>query len=190
MSTMTKGEREELAKLLRERRKLGGEMVDQHAAKLRADGEEQLAKIYRFDDEAWHDLTAAAEAYVRKADKELAKRCAEMGIRPEFRPRLSMDWYGRGENASKQRRDELRRVMNTRIDELARAAKVQISSKIIEGLTLLASDALESPAAQAFLAAMPSVETLMPPIDIKALEREAEDEKSKSRRLRRFEVVD
>jgi hypothetical protein len=169
MPTMTKSEREELAKVLRERRRLGTKMVEQQKAKLRADAEEQLAEIYRSDDAAWRDLTMAAEGYIRKADRELAKRCEELGIRPEFRPRLSLSWYGRGENASKERRAELRKVMETRLDEMAKAATVQIESKILEGLTLLAADGLESSAAQAFLAGMPSVDALMPSIDVTAL---------------------
>jgi hypothetical protein len=47
-----------------------------------------------------------------------------------------------------------------------------------------------SPSAQAFLAAMPSVETLMPAINVAALEREAEDEKAAARRLGRLQLVD
>jgi hypothetical protein len=190
MAEMTRTDREELRKVLRAQQKLATEMVDQHAAKLRADGEEQLAKTFSFDDEAFRDLTTAAEAHIRKADKDLAARCTEMGVRPEFRPQLSVSWYSRGENASKERRTELRRVMNTRIDELARAAKVKINARILEGLSLLAADALESSAAKEFLASLPSVEALMPPIDVQALEREADNEKHAGRRPGRLRAID
>ena len=46
---------------------------------------------------------------------------------------------------------------------------VQIETRMVEGLTLLAQDALESSAARAFLAGMPQVQQLMPKIDIKGL---------------------
>jgi hypothetical protein len=188
MAEMTRTDREELRKVLRAQQKLATEMVDQHAAKLRADGEEQLAKTFSFDDEAFRDLTTAAEAHIRKADKDLAARCTEV------RPQLSVSWYSRGENASKERRTELRRVMNTRIDELARAAKVKINARILEGLSLLAADALESSAAKEFLASLPaslpSVEALMPPIDVQALEREADNEKHAGRRPGRLRAID
>lgn len=169
MAQMTKGEREELAKLIRAQANVAKKMAEQRAAELLADGEEQLAKTYRVDDEAWADLTAAAQAGVRRADKELAKVCEARGIPPEFRPRLTVGWYDRGENAMKGRRDELRRVLKSKVDAMQATAMVQIETRMVEGLTLLAQDALESSAARAFLAGMPQVQQLMPKIDIKGL---------------------
>ena len=137
----------------------------QRAADLLADGEEQIARIYKVDDEAWRDLTAAATAAVRKADAQIAARCREMGIREEFRPGLSVNWYGRGENAVKERRQELQRVLKTRVEAIKAKAISQIELAKVEGLTLLTKDGLESEAAQAFLAAMPTPAMLMPAID-------------------------
>jgi Tfp pilus assembly protein PilX len=169
MPQMTKGEREELSKLIRAQANIAKKMAEQRAAELLADGEEQLAKKYRVDDEAWSDLTAAANAAVRKADGQLAKRCEEMHIPPEFRPKLYVNWSQRGENALADRRAELRRVLKTKVEAVTSAAMVQIEMRMVEGLTMLAQDGLESSAAQAFLAGMPTVQELMPKLDVEAL---------------------
>jgi hypothetical protein len=103
------------------------------------------------------------------ADAEIGKRCRSLGIPEEFRPRLSLGWYDRGENASKARRAELRKVAQTRIAAMAAAARVELETKALDGLTLLAAGSLESAEARAFLAEMPSVELLMPAFDVSVL---------------------
>ncbi len=87
----------------------------------------------------------------------------------EFRPKLALDWYSRGENAAKDRRTELRRVAVTRINAMAKEAQVQMETKALDGLELLARTALESAEAQRFLASIPTVEVLMPALDVAQL---------------------
>jgi hypothetical protein len=65
---------------------------------LRADVEAQLCAIYKFDDAKWQEVTAVAQETVAKADAQVAKRCARLGISPELRPSLGINWSGRGEN--------------------------------------------------------------------------------------------
>jgi hypothetical protein len=166
---INKGEREELAKILTARERVAKSVVEQRAAELLADVEQQLAARYTISDDAWHDLTAAAKAAVQAADAEIARRCQSLGIPETFRPSLDLSWYSRGENADKKRRDELRRVAKTRIDALAKKALVVIQTRSLDGRTLLAAGALESDEARAFLASMPTVEALMPVIDVSAL---------------------
>jgi hypothetical protein len=166
---INKGEREELAKILTARERVAKSVVEQRAAELLADVEQQLAARYTISDEAWHDLAAAAKAAVMAADAEIAERCRTLGIPEQFRPGLSLGWYDRGENADKKRRAELRRVAETRIDALAKKALVAIHTRSLDGRTLLAAGALESAEARAFLAAMPTVEALMPALDVSAL---------------------
>jgi hypothetical protein len=168
-SKMTKGERDELAKLLKARSRLAGRVVEQRAAELLAEAEQQLAAEYTFDNSAWRELIAAASAAVREADAALAERCRLLGIPKEFRPRFTADFYRRGESASKERRAELRKVAQTRLAAMAKAARVAIETQALDGLTKLAAGALESAEATAFLAAMPTVEVLMPALDVKAL---------------------
>jgi outer membrane scaffolding protein for murein synthesis (MipA/OmpV family) len=166
---MTKGERDELAKILKARARLAGRVVEQRAAELLAEAEQQLATVYKVNDQAWRELTATAQQTVREADAELARRCRTLGIPEEFRPHLTVGWWGRGENGDRERRAELRKVAQSRIATMAKSARVAIETQALEGLTQLAAGALESEAARAFLAAMPTPEALMPALDVTAL---------------------
>ena len=168
-SKMTKADRDELARLIKARVRVAKSVVEQRAAALLADAERQLATRYKIDDAAWVDLTEAATQAVRDADAELARRCRALGIPEEFRPGLTVSWWGRGENGLSERRTELRRVARTRIDAMAKQARVAIETKALDGLEMLAAGALESAAAREFLASMPTVDTLMPALDISAL---------------------
>ena len=159
---MTKGEREELRKLFSQRAKVSKKLADQRAAELLAETESQLAAQYEFGAAAWADLTVHAKEVVKAADDELAARCRALGIPAEFRPELALNWYSRGQNASATRRHELRRVAQTKIEALKQRAYATIDRLHVDGLTILTKDSLESAEAHAFLAAMPTVEALMP----------------------------
>ena len=89
---MTRDERKQLEQLIAGRKKVAKYAVQKRKAELLADVERQLAAIYRADDEAWSDLSARADAAVKEADAELAKRCRELGIPEEFRPSLHCGW--------------------------------------------------------------------------------------------------
>lgn len=166
---MTKSERDELAKILKARARLANRVVEQRAAELLANAERQLAAEYKITDNAWRELTTTAQQAVREADAEIARRCRVLGIPEEFRPGLALSWYRRGENADKDRRAELRRVALTRIDAMAKSARVTIETTALDGLTQLAAGALESAEARKFLASMPTVEVLMPALDVSTL---------------------
>jgi hypothetical protein len=168
--TMTRAERLELAKLVRLRATVAKKDVEQRQAVLLADVEEQLATIHKANSPAWKQVTANAERLVKEADAQIAQLCIELGIREEFRPGLRLVWYGRGENADRERRTELRKVAQTRIEANARAAKVEIDRKSAQLLTELASGALESSGAKGFLDAMPSIDDLMPRLTVPELE--------------------
>lgn len=170
MATMNRSDREELRKVLNGRRRVARSTVEHRKAQLVADMETQLARIYPKDDPRWREITATAEAAVRKADALVAKHCREAGIPEEFRPGLNIYWHGRGENGCEKRRAELRKVGTTQIEAKAREALLAVDTGVQHGLEMLAVDALESEAAQRFMASMPTVESLMPPIEVEALE--------------------
>jgi hypothetical protein len=141
--------------------------VEQRAAELEADVEAKLAATFKAYDPKWKDLMAVADRVVRDADAEIAARCRALGIPEAFRPGLSLWFSGRGENRAATRRAELRR--HSRIDALAKAARRAIESQALDGVTKLALGTLASTEAKAFLASMPTVEALMPTLDISAL---------------------
>jgi len=88
----------------------------------------------------------------------------------EFRPRISIGWAPRGENMFATRRAELRKRAQTRIAAVGRAAKAAIEATEADVLTSLYAGALTTAAAHAFLAAIPSAESLMPPMRLAELE--------------------
>ena len=171
-STMTRGERTDLATLIRRREKLYKTAVEQRAAELMADFEKQISTIFKYDDdETWKAAYATATEAVEKARREVVQRCAELGIPPEFAPDISPPgWYGRGENAAASRRSELRRVAKTRIVALAAAAKTAIERASVDQQTTLISGGFTSDAAHAFLEQMPSAESLMPLLKVDQIE--------------------
>ena|SRR6266851_7002754 len=166
---ISKGEREELRGLLKARARFAKKFIEQRASVLVADVEQKLAVRYKVNASAWKDLTSTAQEAVERADEELAQRCRDLGIPEAFRPSVRFSWYDRGETALTSRRTELRRVAVTRINAMAKQAQVEIEGKALEGLELLAQSALESDAAQRFLASIPSVEALMPALDVSEL---------------------
>jgi len=160
---MTRLEREDLRRLARYQATLAKTGATQRAAELRADFEEPLASIFRFDDDAiWKAATEAADAAVAEADKRIAARCNELGIPERFRPSLHLSWYNRGENASGKRRAELRKVAESRIEATEKKARYDIDNWCIKTQAALIKDSLTSAQAAAFLDQMPTAEQLMP----------------------------
>lgn len=139
----------------------------------RTEFEAQLARIYSFnEDEVWAMAVDAAKRATADAQKVIRARCRELGIPVEFAPSVHFDWYGRGQNAVKERRTELRKVAQSKIEAITLAAKTRIERMSMEAQTEVIASGLESAAARAFLNEMPPIEQLMPPVDpveVKAL---------------------
>lgn len=167
---MSKTDREALARLVNERAKVAKAGVEGRQAELLADVEEQLAKEYRLDDEAWAAEAAAAKQAIGALNARIAEAGEELGVPEEFRPEALLIWSPRGANAIKERRGELRRVAMTRAEAMARKAKVAIDADAVGRRGLLVAGSLETSAAHDFLEAMPTPAELMPPLSIAELE--------------------
>lgn len=166
MTAMTKGERADLTRLVRQRERLMKTLASQRAAELLADFERQMGAIYSFDDdETWKAAHAAADKAVKDAKAVIAQRCEEMGIPKEFAPTINASWWDRGQNAMKERRAELRKMATARTAAQEKSARTEIEKISIQAQTELVAGGLTSEAAQAFLTSMPSVEVLMPALD-------------------------
>jgi hypothetical protein len=164
---MTRAEREDLLKVVRIRAKVAKADAGARSAKLKAEFEAQLAAEYSYDDDAiWQQAHAAARTAAQEAQHIVARRCEELGIPGRFAPSLHLQWYHRGENAVKSRRQELTRVAHSKIDELEKEAKLEIDRASAETQTKLLAAGLESAEAQAFLEAMPTAAQLMPPVNL------------------------
>ena len=160
---LSRRDREDLGKAARMMARVAKADADARAAELRADFEDQLASVYKSNDERWSELTAMADAGVAKLDEELRMRCLELGINEEYRPHLPLGWYGRGQNADTERRAELRAVAKSRLDAQAKAAKLEIEREAATFQMELLTASLPGVEARAWLAKIPTVEALMPP---------------------------
>src|SRR5215831_6438087 len=148
---MTRQERSELAALIRRREKVAKTQVLSVKAERVAQLEVDLASAYAAEDERFRDLTSFVSEVVARANTEIEARCEEMGIPQRFRPYLHLQWSGRGENATAQRRAELRRVAQTRADADAKAAQVELERASVELQTELVRDGLTTAAGERFL---------------------------------------
>lgn len=164
---MTKQERAELTSLIRKREKVLKLHAAERSAAMLAEFENQIVQAYSYDqDEVWKRLAEEARAAVEGARAEIAKRCEALGIAREFAPDMSVHWHGRGQNAVKERRDELRRAAKSRIDALEREAITNIEKMSLEAQTQVIASGLVSDDAQKFLKELPDMALLMPPIDL------------------------
>ncbi len=164
---MTKAERTDLSRLIRRREALMKRMADERGKVLLAEFERQCATIHSWDDDVtWKAAHAAADEAVREAEAQVTRRCRDLGIPPEFAPSLRLEWYGRGENAAKERRSELRRVAEAQIDARVAHAKVAIEQQSVQLQTEIVAGGLASATAKAFLERMPTVEAMLPPLTV------------------------
>lgn len=166
-STMTRAERTDLAALVRRRERLYKTAAKQRAAELISDFEKQLNSSFSYDDdETWKAAYASAKQAVDDAKIVIAQRCRELSIPTEFAPGISVGWGNQGQQASKERRADLRRLAKTQIDALQAAAITEIEQASVDQQTALVTDGLTSEAAHKFLENMPTAEILMPVLDV------------------------
>ena len=99
MTAMTKHEREDLQRLVRQREKVLKSAVKQRSAELIAEFENQMGQEFWFDqDEVWERVTKIAQAALAKANEQIAARCHEIGIPKRFAPGFHLSWCGRDES--------------------------------------------------------------------------------------------
>ena len=175
MSAMTKCEREDLQRLIRQRERVLKSGAKERAADVLADFENQMGQRYSFNqDEVWAQAKKIADAAVAKAQEQIKTRCRQIGIPDRFAPQINVHWYTRGENAVAERRAELRKMAMTAIEAQEQKAKTQIELLSLEAQQKLALDGLTSEAALSFVQALPSVDNLMPLLSFAAVAGESQ----------------
>jgi predicted HicB family RNase H-like nuclease len=168
---MTRGEREELKKLARERARVAKADAARRTADLKAMFEQQVITLYDYNrDEVWKAAVEEARAAAEAAQEQIAKRCQELGIPAEFAPSVTFEWRGRGRYLVEMEQQDLRRAAYKRIDAMERTAKHEIDRKALEIQTELVAAGMTSGRAVEFLSSMPSVDDLMPEVDISTLD--------------------
>jgi hypothetical protein len=173
---MSRSEREDLQRLVRQREKVLKSTAKQRSSELLADFENQMGSEYAFDqDETWAAAQKVADREVAKAQALVAARCRELGIPDRFSPSLKLVWRARGyDNLVDQRKAELRRMAQTRIAAEEQKAIVQIETSCLDAQTKLALASCTSNMARSFVESLPLVETLMPRLSYSEVAGEAD----------------
>lgn len=166
---MTKAERLELAKIVRQRGKLSKDDVDTQKATILADAEAALSRKFDEQDAAWSELTADARRYMAEVQEKLTARCEALGIPVEFRPSYGLAWFSRGSNADPRRRAELRTAVKAQAEASARAAKLAIDRQCVQIQEQIMVGGFESTAAREFIESLPTAEELMPALRLPEL---------------------
>jgi hypothetical protein len=168
---MTKAERDDLVRLIKQRERVAKTAAEQRSAAMLAEFERQVSALHDFaTDEVWTAAAQAAADAAKKANAEIAARAKELGIPDEFAPKLGYSWLRRGENEYSARRAELRRVAKAEIETIEKLARVQIEASSVEAQTQVIANGLTTDAAIGFLEKMPAIETMMPPLDVGAIQ--------------------
>jgi lipopolysaccharide biosynthesis regulator YciM len=93
-----------------------------------------------------------------------------LGIPHQFAPHLTFGWAGKGENMIAERRAELRRVAQTRIQAIEARAVVEIAHEALRASTEIVAFGLTSQVARNFLNELAPLERLMPALEFKSVE--------------------
>jgi hypothetical protein len=175
-AAMTKGEREDLQRLVRQREKVLKSAAKQRSAELLADFENQVGQEYSFDqDEVWERAVKNVEPLVTKAQVQIAARCRELGIPEQFAPSLHLNWHARGyDNSIAKRIAELRGMAKTRVEAIEAKAVTEIELSCLKAQEQIAMAGLTSAGARQFIEQLPSVEALMPALSFEAIAGEAD----------------
>lgn len=164
---MTKGEREDLIRLIKQRERVAKTAAEQRSAAMLAEFEREVSAVHAFaTNEVWRASVEAVQKAAQEAMEKIAVESGKLGIPPEFQPRVHFGWTQRGENAYQERRAELRRVAKAEIDAMEKVARVQIEQASVQAQTEVIANGLTSAAAIEFLRSMPAIETMMPALDI------------------------
>jgi hypothetical protein len=173
---MTKGEREDLIRLIKQRERVAKTAAEQRSAAMLAQFEQQVSATYTFaTNDVWRASVEAVREAAMSASAKIEAECDALGIPKEFQPGLSFSWAQRGENAFEARRSELRRLARAEIDAMEKVARVQIEQASVQAQTEVIANGLTSEAAIAFLRNMPAIETMMPALDITSIQAKLAD---------------
>jgi hypothetical protein len=159
-----------LSDQIKREHKVGLRLLEERAAHVRARMEEAFASKFRADHDKWVAAVARIEQDVAETNKKIVADVQEMGLPAEFAPYLELNWYSRGENASKARVAELRRVGEAKIAEMIKTGQAALETWVAEAHRKIIVGGLQSPGAQQLLESMPKAEALLPEIALAELE--------------------
>ena len=168
---MTKGERDDLIRLLKQRERVAKTAAEQRSAAMLAEFEKKMTDLDVFDnDKIWEAVVETGIEAAKKVNATIIAEADKLGIPEEFHPRLTFHWERRGKDEYKYRREELRRLAKAEIAAIEQMARVQIESQSVRAQTEVIATGLTSIAAVAFLESLPKIEEMMPALDPNAIQ--------------------
>jgi len=174
---LSRNETHDLSMIIKDRTKVLRAHAEEQAAACLADFETKMAAIYTWDqDETWKKATEEAMKVVQDSQKAIAARCKELGIPAAFAPQISASWQSRGENMLSQRRSELRRVAQSSIAAMTKAAITKIEKQGLELRSQVVGMGLLSAEAKMFLESLAPIDESMRSLDFGEIERRLEKE--------------
>ncbi len=170
MTDISKADQATLVRLAKNRAKQAEADVDARMAVLYTEVVDQMAAEYEAQDALWANAVIVAEEATAKANDQIRRKCAELGIPPGQAPQLHSMWTRRGyEFSSPMRRAELEKLAKTRLDALAKEAKVRINGAALQVEERLILGGFESEDAREAFKLMPTAEDLMPRLSLEDL---------------------
>jgi hypothetical protein len=169
---LSASERSDLSKLIRQRERVAKSEVKSRRARLKADAEMEMNSIFEAEDALWNDLVVLAQEGMRKINQQLAARAREVGIPKAMGyPKLELGWRtADSQYGDRGRRGEIRRMIDSRLGDMEASAVAAIEQRSLGAQTAILAGGLTSDVARAVLASLPSVEALMPALDLATLE--------------------
>jgi hypothetical protein len=175
---LTRHETHDLSMIIKDRTKVLKAHAEEQAALMMADFEQQISAIYAWDkDETWKAAVEEARKTVDEANEKIAARCKKLGIPAVFAPGIGIAWHGRGENAVKDRRHELRTAAKAQVEAMLRAAVTKIEKQALELRTQVVSRGLLSQEAKFFLESMAPIEDAMQSLNLADIEKRLDNER-------------
>jgi hypothetical protein len=164
---VNRAEREQLAKLARQRARLAKSEAVEREKILISEVHDLMSAEFSAQDKLWTAAVAIAREAADKANDLIRAQCIDLGIEARYAPELQLGWRSRSDAfIDPDRRAELRRLAVTRLAALTQAAKTAIDRECLRTETELVREGLESSEAIAFLDRMPTAEQLMPAIGL------------------------
>jgi hypothetical protein len=174
-SRINKSELDAIGRALRANVKAAKASIIALGPKLKAEFEVQLSLTYPSSgDPVWRDaLQKVYETYeIQQARVEA--RCEELGIPKRFRPHMCAPGWSDGWQCStfdyKDYRAEMRRLAGIQIDDMLKSRLAQLELDSANVQFEIASQGCVTDAAKDFLARLPKIESLIPPLKVSEVE--------------------
>jgi hypothetical protein len=174
--SLSAAEIKQLSVLIGARIKILNKEVAAQGKRHLADFEKKLSAKFSFDSDAtWKKATAEVERVLDEANAEIAMRSLVLGIPAEFAPRLSIGWHERYDNASRERREELRRAAQAEITAKVETAQTKIEKHGLDLRIKIVAMGELSDAAKTFLETLRPVDEAVYELDFAAVDQKLLD---------------